>query len=78
MATLHPKLSEERSQTVVSSTKSVKLKIKRSNPNINSDQQFDDFVVPIEKWTTVLDALLDVKSHLDLSLIHISEPTRPY
>ena len=33
MATLHPKLSEERSQTVVSSTKSVKLKIKRSNPN---------------------------------------------
>ena len=68
MATLHPKLSEERSQTVVSSTKSVKLKIKRSNPNVNSDQQFDDFVVPIEKWTTVLDALLDVKSHLDHSV----------
>ncbi len=42
MATIHPKLSEERSQTVVSSTKSVKLKIKRSNPNVNSDEQFDD------------------------------------
>ena len=68
MATLHPKLSEERSQTVVSSTKSVKLKIKRSNPNVNSEERFDDYVVPIEKWTTVLDALLDVKSHLDHSV----------
>ena len=56
MATLHPKLSEEHSQTVVSSTKSVKLKIKRSNPNVNSEERFDDFIVPIEKWTTVLDA----------------------
>ena len=68
MATIHPKLSEERSQTIVSSTKSIKLKIKRSNPNVNSEQKFDDFVVPIEKWTTVLDALLDVKSHLDHSV----------
>ena len=66
MATLHPKLSEELSQTVVSSTKSVKVKVKRSNPNVNADEKFDDFVVPIEKWTTVLDALLDVKSHLCL------------
>ena len=68
MATLHPKLSEELSQTVVSSTKSVKVKVKRSNPNVNADEKFDDFVVPIEKWTTVLDALLDVKSHLDHSV----------
>ena len=44
MATLHPKLSEERSQTVVSSTKSIKLKIKRSNPNVNSDEKFDDLL----------------------------------
>ena len=68
MATIHPKLSDELSQTVVSSTKSVKIKIKRSNPNVNSDEKFDDFVVPIEKWTTVLDVLLDVKSHLDHSV----------
>ena len=68
MATIHPKLSDELSQTVVSSTKSVKIKIKRSNPNVNSDEKFDEFVVPIEKWTTVLDVLLDVKSHLDHSV----------
>ena len=68
MATLHPKLSEELSQTTVSSTQSIKLKIKRSNPNVNSDEKYDEFVVPIEKWTTVLDALLDVKSHLDHSV----------
>ena len=38
MATLHPKLSEELSQTVVSSTKSVKVKVKRSNPKVNAEQ----------------------------------------
>ena len=69
MATLHPKLSEELSQSVVSSTKSVKVKVKRSNPNVNADEKFDDFVVPIEKWTTVLDALLDEKSHLENKVV---------
>ena len=68
MGILHPKLSEERSETIVSPSKSVKLKIKRSNPNVNSEEKFDDYEVPIEKWTTVLDALLDVKSHLDHSV----------
>ena len=68
MGILHPKLSEERSETIVSPSKSVNLKIKRSNPNVNSEEKFDDFEVPIEKWTTVLDALLDVKSHLDHSV----------
>ena len=68
MGLIHPKLSEERSETIVSPSKSVKLKIKRSNPNVDSEEKFDHFEVPIEKWTTVLDALLDVKSHLDHSV----------
>ena len=68
MSTTNPKLSEERSQTIVSSTKSVTLKIKRSNPGLNSEEKFDQFIVPVEKWTTVLDALIDAKSHLDHSI----------
>ena len=68
MSTAQSKISEERSETIVSSTKSVTLRIKRSNPELNSEEKFDQFVVPVEKWTTVLDALLDVKSHLDHSI----------
>ena len=68
MRTTNPKISEEKSETIVSSTKSIKLRIKRSNPEVNSEERFDDFIVPIEKWTTVLDALLDAKSHLDHSI----------
>ena len=68
MSSVSQKVSEERSQTIVSSTKSITLRIKRSNPTINSEEKFDEFIVPIESWTTVLDALLDVKSHLDHSI----------
>ena len=68
MGIIHPKLSEERSETIASPSKSVRLRIKRSNPNVNSDETYDVFEVPVEKWTTVLDALLDVKSHLDHSV----------
>ena len=68
MSTTNPRISEERSQTIVSSTKSVTLKIKRSNPGLNSEEKFDQFIVPVEKWTTVLDALIDAKSHLDHSI----------
>ena len=68
MATVHPKISEERPQTIVSSTKNVTLRIKRSNPEVSSEERFDELIVPVEKWTTVLDALLDAKSHLDHSI----------
>ena len=68
MAVVHPKISEERPQTIVPSTKNVTLRIKRSNPEVSSEERFDQLIVPVEKWTTVLDALLDAKSHLDHSI----------
>ena len=68
MAVVHPKISEERPQTIVPSTKNVTLRIKRSNPEVSSEERFDELIVPVEKWTTVLDALLDAKSHLDHSI----------
>ena len=58
MATLHPKLSEELSQTTVSSTQSIKLKIKRSNPNVNSDEKYDEFVVPVSYTHLTLPTIL--------------------
>ena len=53
MAVVHPKISEEKSQTIVSSTKTVTLRIKRSNPEVSSEERFDELIVPVEKWTTV-------------------------
>src|SRR5574338_1446895 len=61
-------IAEEQSSTEVSSSKTVTLRIARSNPEHDSSQKFDDFKVPYERWTTVLDAILDVKKHLDHSV----------
>src|SRR5574338_15356 len=61
-------IATEQSSTEASSAKTVTLRIARSNPEHDSRQQFDDFRVPYERWTTVLDAILDVKKHLDHSV----------
>lgn len=62
------KISKEESSTVVSTTKTITLRIARSNPNSNQKPAFDEFKVPFERWTTVLDAILEVKKHLDHSV----------
>ena len=61
-------LAEEQSSTEVSSSKIVTLRIAKFNPEHDSGQQYVDFKVPYERWTTVLDAVLDVKKHLDHSV----------
>ncbi len=68
MAQVNQEISTEKSQTVLSSSKSVTLRISRSNPEIGIEEKFDEFVVPYEKYSTVLDAILSVKSHLDHSV----------
>ncbi|MEE2605556.1 MAG: 2Fe-2S iron-sulfur cluster-binding protein, partial [Thermoproteota archaeon] len=68
MSNTSQEISVENSETVLSPSKSVKLIISRSNSETNSEEKFDEFVVPVEKYTTVLDALLNVKSHLDHSI----------
>ena len=45
--------------------KSITLRILRFNPKDNSEKRFDEFKVPYEKWTTVLDAILHVKNNSD-------------
>ena len=54
--------------TQTSSTKTITLRIAKFNPEQDSEKQFVDFQVPYERWTTVLDAILDVKKHLDHSV----------
>lgn len=60
-------LAQERSESVVS-PKTITLRIARSNPEHNEPARFDTFSVPAERWTTVLDAILEVKKHLDHSV----------
>ena len=49
MSNINQEISEEKSQTVLSPSKSVKLRISRSNSETNSEEKFDEFVVPVEK-----------------------------
>ena len=51
-----------------SSSKTITLRIARSNPQQDNQTQFMDFQVPYEKWTTVLEAILTVKQYFDHSV----------
>ena len=50
------------------SSKTKTLRIARYNPDKDSEKQFMEFSVPVEKWTTVLETILDVKQHHDHSV----------
>ena len=63
-----PTIAEEKTSTAVSSSKSITLRIARFNPQNDSDTKFMEFKVPVEKWTTVLEVILDVKKHFDHSV----------
>jgi succinate dehydrogenase / fumarate reductase iron-sulfur subunit len=61
-------IANEQTSTPVSSSKSITLKISRYNPEHDDSSKFMEFNVPYEKWTTVLEAILDVKKHYDHSV----------
>ncbi|MGQ0791660.1 MAG: succinate dehydrogenase/fumarate reductase iron-sulfur subunit [Nitrosopumilaceae archaeon] len=61
-------ISKEESRIIVSPTKTITLRIFRYNPKINNESKFDEFKIPYQRWTTVLDAILEVKKHLDHSV----------
>ncbi|MGI0082517.1 MAG: succinate dehydrogenase/fumarate reductase iron-sulfur subunit [Nitrosopumilaceae archaeon] len=67
MAAVVPKISEV-SSTVVSSSNSITLRISKFNPKTDSSPTFAEFKVPVKKWTTVLDAILAIKHHLNPSI----------
>jgi succinate dehydrogenase / fumarate reductase iron-sulfur subunit len=61
---------EVSNNTSTSNKGSVKLRVFRVNAvqNPNDIPHFDEFQVPVKRWTTVLDALLDAKSYQDSSI----------
>jgi succinate dehydrogenase / fumarate reductase iron-sulfur subunit len=61
-------IAEEQTSTPLSSSKSITLRISRYNPAYDEASGFMEFSVPYEKWTTVLDAILEVKKHFDHSV----------
>lgn len=62
--------SSSSSSSSSSNQSSKKLRIFRINAvqNPNDVPHFDEFQVPVKRWTTVLDALLDAKSYQDSSI----------
>ena len=50
------------------SSDSITLRISRFNPRNDASPTFAEFKVPVQKWTTVLEAILFVKQNLDHSV----------
>ena len=61
-------LAEEKTSSVISPGKIITLRILKFNPKTDDKKKFIEYQVPHEKWTTVLDTILDVKKHLDHSI----------
>ncbi|HJU13191.1 MAG TPA: succinate dehydrogenase iron-sulfur subunit [Candidatus Nitrosotalea sp.] len=51
-----------------SEPKTIMLRIARINPSEHSETKFEEFKIPVQKWTTVLEAILFVKQNLDHSV----------
>ena len=62
------RIADEQTSTPLSSSKSITLRISRFNPEHDESSGFMEFSVPVEKWTTVLEAILEVKKHFDHSI----------
>ncbi len=48
--------------------KKVRVRVQRYNPRVDVQPRYDEFEVTAERWTTVLDALLYIKAHMDHSI----------
>ncbi|MDE1826567.1 MAG: succinate dehydrogenase iron-sulfur subunit [Thaumarchaeota archaeon] len=53
---------------VPSKPTTITLRISRSNPSEHTETKFEEFKIPVQKWTTVLEAILYVKQSLDHSV----------
>jgi succinate dehydrogenase / fumarate reductase, iron-sulfur subunit len=59
---------DHKESKVESNRKVVQLRVYRKNPKQGKSSHFDKFEVPVQRWTTVLDALLYAKGYLDKSI----------
>ncbi|MDE1843421.1 MAG: succinate dehydrogenase/fumarate reductase iron-sulfur subunit, partial [Thaumarchaeota archaeon] len=67
MAVVETQKPSEDSKTT-NQPNTITLRIARSNPSEGQETSFAEFQVPIQKWTTVLEAILYVKQHFDHSV----------
>ena len=63
-----PSIAQENASASPSPPKSITLRIARFNPSHDNQKQFMEFNIQYQKWTTVLEAILDVKKHFDHSV----------
>ena len=68
MSELTQKIADEEATSALSPSQTITLRIARYNPSTDQAKRYMDFEVPVEKWTTVLDAILEVKKHFDHSI----------
>ncbi|MFB5645477.1 MAG: succinate dehydrogenase/fumarate reductase iron-sulfur subunit [Nitrosopumilaceae archaeon] len=61
-------LAEEKINSPASPSNTITLRVSKFNPVTDSAKHWIDFKVPYQKWTTVLDAILEAKKHLDHSI----------
>jgi succinate dehydrogenase iron-sulfur subunit len=54
--------------TASTQPKTLTLRVARSNPSEHTISKFDEFKIPVQKWTTALEAILYVKQNFDHSV----------
>ena len=59
---------KEKTTSVISPSKKVTLRVAKYNPKTDPKKKWANYQIPYEKWTTVLDVLLEAKNHLDHSI----------
>lgn len=64
------KPSEESSSTAkpIGQPNTITLRIAKSNPSEGKETNYSEFQIPVQKWTTVLEAILYVKQNFDHSV----------
>ena len=67
--------SQEKYEEIKSSPKTISLRISKFNPEKDHTSTFLEFTVPYQRWTTVLDTILEVKSNQDHSCLLYTSPS---
>lgn len=59
---------KKKESRIKSNREVIQLRVYRKNSKQSKSSHFDEFTVPVQRWTTVLDALLHAKGYLDNSI----------
>jgi succinate dehydrogenase / fumarate reductase iron-sulfur subunit len=63
-----PSIAEEQASAPLPAAKIATLRIAKFNPENDNERKFLEFNIPYQRWTTVLEAILEVKKHFDHSV----------